>query len=332
MIAALCQRVAAQGRLKRPFAAVFDYSNSRKMGGRLAMQSMFSGLRSVEANESTDVSLGSGFSLMKTNEYLLSARSKSHMTGAEWKEGAEVGSYLVYKAQAQSESYETTKGNFLNGMMALQVLKPSRTLGLLFYGGFYEDAPRANSVFSLQRIERRPPMEPGPWAAKKWVDLELQAQLPATIESVQKIMSGPDAERKNAFILLQLGLEHFHPLVAGLLWMTGLEAIFDSGGKEEFKKAICKCLGKNCPIFPDWHPQKLTWTVEEKAIDLFVLRNKLAHGADLRDAAHDKKYPVDLLEKISLTDSWDQSPYALLLSEAACYLLCQVLQKEIAKA
>jgi hypothetical protein len=81
------------------------------------MQSMFSGLRSVEANEIADVSLGSGFSLMKTNEYLLSARSKSHMTGAEWKEGAEVGSYLVYKAQTQSESYETTKREFEKGRL-----------------------------------------------------------------------------------------------------------------------------------------------------------------------------------------------------------------------
>ena len=70
----------------------------------------------------------------------------------------------------------------------------------------------------------------------------------------------------------------------------------------------------------------------EIAIDLYVLRNNLVHRADLRKAASDPKYPVDLTEKRILPDSSDQVPYALLLSEAACYLLCQVLQKEIVRA
>jgi hypothetical protein len=67
--------------------------------------------------------------------------------------------------------------------------------------------------------------------------------------------------------------------------------------------------------------------VEEIAIPLFVLRNKLAHGADLRKAVTDKKHPVNLTQRVSLTQDTETVNYALLLSEAACYLLCQVLRK-----
>jgi hypothetical protein len=302
------------------------------------MQSMFSGLHGVEVGEAAEVSLGGGFSLVRTNNYLLSARDKRTMTGDECQESANVSRYLVYKhetpaspPQTYEETYEEIKNTFSSGLMALQVLKPIRTLGIVFYGQFYDEAPGAPAVFSLQRIERRPPMVPGPWACRKAFDQEMLKRMPATIDRVQQIMKGPNAERRNAFILLQLGLEHFHPLVAGLLWVTGLEAIIDSGGKERFKQKLCDCLGENSLVFPDWDSQQRDWTVGAIAIDLYVLRNKLAHGADLRKAVSDAKYPVDLTEKRTLPGSSDQGPYSSLLSEAACYLLCQVLQKEIAR-
>lgn len=301
-----------------------------------SVQTMFCGLPDIEAGEKAEVSLGGGFSLVKPNDYLLSARDKTGMTGREWEERASSSRFLVYKdetpqspSKTYEESYEAIKRSFLCGLMALQVLKPSRTLGILFYGQSYDESPEASGVFLHQRIERRPPMEPGPWARKKAFDQELLKRTPPAIEGVQKIMKGPSAERRNAFILLQLGLEHFHPLIAGLLWVTGLEAIFDSCGKEKFKQKLCECLGEDSLAFPDWHSQKREWTVGKIAIDLYVLRNKLAHGRDLRSAASDPKFPVDLTKKQALPDSSDQVPYALLLSEAACYLLCQVLQKEI---
>lgn len=37
--------------------------------------------------------------------------------------------------------------------------------------------------------------------------------------------------------------------------------------------------------------------------------------------------PLSLTAKVKLTDDSEPTVYALLLSEAACYLLCQVLQK-----
>jgi hypothetical protein len=71
-------------------------------------------------------------------------------------------------------------------------------------------------------------------------------------------------------------------------------------------------------------------TVDEIAVPLYTLRSKLAHGVDLRKAASDSNCPVNLIEEHALPNSSERVPYALLLSEAASYLLCQVLQKEIA--
>ena len=197
--------------------------------------------------------------------------------------------------------------------MAIQVIKPIRTLGF---------------IYRHQQIERRPPMEPGQWARINKFDDAMLAQVPAMIDRIQPVMDGKSVEKKNALILLQLGLEHFHPYIAGLLWITGLEAIFDSGGKDKFKKKLCDCLGSQTLAFLNWHskPDAPPYTVEEVAIPLFVLRNKLAHGADLRTAATDAKYPVDLMERVNLTPDSTATTQALLLSEAACYLLCQVLQ------
>jgi hypothetical protein len=198
--------------------------------------------------------------------------------------------------------------------MAIQVIKPISTLGLIYRG---------------TQIERRPPMQPGQWASENKFDDAMLGAVPAMIDRIQPVMDGRSVEKRNALTLLQLGLEHFHPYIAGLLWVTGLEAIFDSGGRDEFKKKLCQCLGPQTPAFPNWHskPDAPTYTVEEIAIPLFVLRNKLAHGADLRSAATDKKHPVDLTRRVNLTQENEAVNFALLLSEAACYLLCQVLQR-----
>ena len=288
-------------------------------------QCMFSGLRGVEVGDDAEVGLGNGFSLVKPNEYLLSARDHDSMTGREFADAASVSRYLVYKHKPlfRGTTYEELKAIFQCGLLALQVIKPVRTLGILFYGDY-----TPGSGFSLQCIERRPEMEPGPEALKKTFDQELLKLVPSTIESIRQIMKGTSAESRNAFILLQLGLEHYHPLIAGLLWVMGLEAIFDSGDKKVFKKKLRDCLGPSTRVFPDWNAQQPNYTVDDIAIDLYTLRNKLAHGADLRKAASDKKFPVDLIEKHTLPDS-SEPAYALILSEAACYLLCQVLRKEI---
>jgi hypothetical protein len=265
------------------------------------------------------IPLRDGLSLVRPHEQLLAHRWDEVQGRYEMEEEAKASRYLVceYPQWMQGEELVATPergaNRFYAGLMAIQIIKPIRTLGF---------------IYRRQQIERRPPMQPGQWALMNKFDDTMLAQVPAMIDRVQPVMDGRSVEQRNALTLLQLGLEHFHPYIAGLLWMMGLEAIFDSGGKEAFKAKLCDCLGPQTQAFPNWHakPDAPTFTVEEIAIPLFVLRNKLAHGADLRTAAADKKYPVDLTRRVSLTQETESVNYALLLSEAACYLLCQVLQ------
>ncbi len=247
------------------------------------------------------------------------------MTGSEFSAAEDAGRYLVYTPPVPPfprQTYEEINSLFHFGMLGLQILKPVPTLVLIFYGDY---APSGS--FSLQVIERRPPMEAGPWALRRSFDSAFLNAVPRIVSGVRAIMNGSNAEKKNAIHLLQLGLEHFHPLISGLLWVMGLDAIFNSGGAQKFKNDLCTYLGAQTPVYPPWNAGQPDWTLGDIAGELYVMRNKLVHSVDLRKAM--KKFPVNLVEKRALLSSLEPAPYALLLSEAACYLLCQVLQKEI---
>lgn len=255
------------------------------------------------------------------------------MSEVEYDASEHYGRYLVFKSEVQdTEQYERhpdterQKGmdHLHNGLMAFQIIKPSQTSGFSFHslefaGNLYPEA-----------VNRRAPMEVGQWARMRSFTPEFFSQVPELIGKILAVMGGSRAEMKNAIILLQLCLEQSHPLIAGLLAMMGMEAIFDSGGRDEFKRKLCHCLGASTLAFPDWNKPLFTapqYTVEEIAIPVYMLRNKLAHGADLRKASTDKTTPVDLVKKVTLVPEFEQRAHAYLLAEAACYLLCQVLQR-----
>jgi hypothetical protein len=268
------------------------------------------------------IRLGDGLWLVRPNTQLLSHRWDWVQSQGEMQEEEERTSrYLVceYPSWIEGEDSAITQNRgmdrFYAGLIAIQIIKPIRTLGLIYR-------------HPQLQYEKRRPMEPGQWAMMNEFDDTMLAQIPGMIERIQPAINGKNVEQRNALTLLQLGLEHFHPYIAGLLWVTGLEAIFDSGGREEFKKKLCECLGQDTLAFPNWHsrPNAPPYTVEEIAIPLFTLRNKLAHGADLRSAAKDPKHPVDFTRQMSLTQDTGDVNYAVLLSEAACHLLCQVLR------
>jgi hypothetical protein len=286
----------------------------------MSTETIHTALLGIAGEGDDSIPLSDGLSLVRPNDGLLRHRWDWVQGQGEMEEESKATRYLVceYPQWVPGEDWdaapERRTNRFYTGLMAIQVIKPIRTMGF---------------IYRHQVIERRPPMEPGQWARMNRFDDAMLAQVPAMIDRIQPVMDGKSVEKKNALTLLQLGLEHFHPYIAGLLWVTGLEAIFNSGGKDKFKKKLCDCLGPQTLAFPNWHskPEAPPYTVEEVAIPLFVLRNKLAHGADLRTAATDTKHPVDLMARANLTPDSTATTHALLLSEAACYLLCQVLQK-----
>lgn len=258
---------------------------------------------------------------------LLSARSTTIMSEDECRDGARVGCYLVYKAkQAHVRGADRDKSieEFQHGLMAFQILKPVQTLGFMFQGTMNE------SIFSLERISHRPPTDAGKWARMRGFDEPLLAQVHDMIPKIFGVMAGANAEHKNSIILLQLALEEPHPLLKGLLCVMAMEARFDSADRHDFKKKLCTCLGRSALAFPDWNspgfPQP-NHTVENLAIPLYMLRSKLAHGRDLRSAIRDTRTPVDLVKPVQWTRELGQVPHAYLLSEAALYIHCQVLQR-----
>jgi hypothetical protein len=286
----------------------------------MSTETIHTALLGIARDGDDSILLGDGLSLVRPNDQLLAYRWDWAQGKGEMEQEAEATRYLVCEypqwmpGEAWGAAPERGANRFYAGLMAIQVIKPIRTLGF---------------IYRRQQIERRPPMEPGQWASMNKFDGAMLAQVPAMIDRIQPVVDGKSVEQRNALTLLQLGLEHFHPYIAGLLWVTGLEAIFDSGGRAAFKDKLCDCLGPQTLAFPNWHsiPEAPAYTVEEIAISLYMLRNKLAHGADLRTAANDKKHPVDLTKRVNLTQDTETVNYALLLSEAACHLLCQVLQK-----
>ena len=286
----------------------------------MSIDTIHTALLGIAKGGDNSILLGDGLSLVRPNDQLLAHRWDWVQGKGEIEEEAKATRYLrcEYPQWLPGEGAENTRqrgtDRFYAGLMAIQVIKPIQTLGF---------------IYRHQEIERRPPMQPGQWATMNKFDDAMLMRVPNMIDRIQAVMDRGKVEHKNALSLLQLGLEHFHPYIAGLLWVTGLEAIFDSGGKDAFKKKLCDCLGPQALVFPNWHSKTdaPNLTVEEIAIPLFVLRNKLAHGADLRSAAADKKHPVDFTKRISLTQNTEMVNYALLLCDAACYLLCQVLQR-----
>jgi hypothetical protein len=290
----------------------------------------FTGLYNVDMGGHDEVDLGGGFFLSKPTPSLLSVRSRVDLSGRQFDEMEAVHCFLIHR-----ESLPLLRGperikkidHFQNGLMALQVLKPLKTFGIIF-----QASEVGNDRLNLERGCARPPIDPGEWAGIRSFDTEFISQVPAIIESITRVMSGRPAEPKNAINLLQLALEHFHPLVTGLLCVMGLEAALDGKGRNDFRKRLCECLGESTRVFPDWNSpsyQPPAYTVGGIAVDLYMLRNKIAHGINLREAAQDKKTPVDLLEKVQVVQDSPSRAYCLLLSEAAIYLLCAVIRKTV---
>src|SRR6266849_3535538 len=98
----------------------------------------YGGIRNVVFDEAHDaLALGSGFSLTKPNDVLLSARHRYFMNEEEYKHSETVSAYLLHKSQQSAlrdEGRDESLEVFQHGLMAFQILKPVQTLGFIFQG------------------------------------------------------------------------------------------------------------------------------------------------------------------------------------------------------
>jgi hypothetical protein len=290
---------------------------------------VFTGLRTVQPGTDADVPVGKKFSLLMPNQFILSARSRNAMNEREYWEAERDYRYLMYKrtfsyTDDPAKSRDLCVETLRRAVLAFQIIKPLQTSGFTFFG-----TESSRGGFSLESIYQRPPMDTGTWARGREFDASMLAQVPAMLARIDAVMVGTKAEPKNAITLLELSLEHTrsHALIAGLLAVMGMEAIFNSGDRNRFKRKLCRWIGAKTLAFPDWHSPRFQPpkdTAASVAIPLYTLRSKIAHGADLRSAM-----PVDLLRKVELIPEMDNRHLAVHLAEAAPYLLCRVLQKAL---
>lgn len=290
---------------------------------------VFTGLRFVDPGTDADVSVGKDFTLVEPDSVILSAtQSFGAMNQYESSEVKDYR-YLMYKrpfsyADDPVELRDRCSERLNRAVMAFQIIKPLQTSGFTFLG-----TESSSGDLHLETAERRAPMDVGPWARMRHFDATMLAQVPDTLAKIDKVMGGTKAEPKNAITLLQLSLEHtrFHVLLAGLLAVMGMEAIFDSGDRKDFKRKLCRRIGAKTLAFPDWNSpmfQPPKDTAASVAVPLYALRSKIAHGSDFRSAM-----PIDLLRKVELVPEMEKRPHAVHLSEAAPYLLSRVLQKAL---
>ena len=289
---------------------------------------VFTALENVNLPGLEEVKLTESLSLVRPNQLLLSCRDRHALSGEQYQRLENISCFLLLREQAppfRGPERDKRVSKLQNALMAFQVVKPLLTSGLLF-----QAIQLQATTLNLERIQARPPMDPGIWAKMRSFDTPLLSQIPDMISRVQSVMEGSDSRKKNAIYLFQLALEQVHPYITALLAVAGMEAIFDSSDRNIFKQKLCNCLGASTPAFPDWNsPEKLppSYTAEELAVHLYTLRSKIAHGANLLDAVKDKSAPVNLLELVDLLTDFDKPTYAMVLCESSIYLLAEVLKK-----
>ena len=291
----------------------------------------FTGLEGVDLDGQTKIALSDGFFLSQRTPQLVGVLDDSFWMGTAEKAGMKnVDSFFCLKSVRPLPS-DQEANRFQNGLMALQIVKPVPTIGYIFPG-----TAIGEGYVSVNHTERRPAMFAGEWSALRRFDHGLINHSKALMPKVLARMETGSAEQRNSVILLQLALEHFHPLVKGLFAVMGLEALLDSQDRNDFRRKLCARLAESTCVFPDWNspsaPPPSRYRVADIALHLYTLRSKIAHGVDLRKAAHDKNVPVDLTGRVELIEQLEPRPYGSLLSEAAVYILCLVLQRELGAA
>jgi hypothetical protein len=286
------------------------------------------GLRGVSLSPAADTALSPEISLREASETLLSAGDLQVMSAVQRHAMRHSSWFLVQRTVSSiacTPNAEACYETIQDALMALQIVKPVETDGFFFQG---DEQP--NGAVRWHGTSIRWPMTAGRWAQMRTFDDDQLTIARSMLDRVRAVMSGSEIAKKNAMHLLQLALEHPHPYVACLLAVTGMEAIFDSKDRWDFENKLCTLLGPSALAFPDWNSPDippLTYTVKDVAVHLYTLRSKIAHGANLVKAAQDKSCPVDLLQLKDYISQGDPVRYAVLLGEAAIYLLGHVLQK-----
>ena len=210
----------------------------------------FTGIRRVLLPEAQGFDLGHDLSLLPVSPLILSRWSPMDLNTRQKREMETVGYYLVerraidFPREATAESKAVDR--LFNGMMTIQIVKPTPTLGYVLQMTLCDAAQNAH--FGPSEI--RSPMNPGQWPSFQLLDAPLLNKIPPMIDKIETVMAGRNARKKNSIRLFQFALEHHHLVISCLLAVAAMEAILDTSGAEDFERKLCDALGGPRARFP----------------------------------------------------------------------------------
>src|SRR5208282_5567477 len=192
----------------------------------------FTGLTGIDLDGKVQVQLPEGFLLSAKTPQFAAVLDEGYIGSIQrmWWAARLDAFFCLRSAYSLPRTQEMDR--FQDGLMAMQIIKPVPSLGLIFQADDY------GGSLSHVSVQERPQMSAGDWAELRRFDNKLITQLDELMPKVLSLMRNGSAEQKNSVNLLQFSLEHLHPLIKGLFAVMGLEAVFDSKDRWEFKKSF----------------------------------------------------------------------------------------------
>jgi hypothetical protein len=291
----------------------------------------FTGVHGVSLPCGEEFQLAKGLRISTASPLILSRWSRLDLNIRQKHEMENVGHYLVYECECLQRSTvaeENARDRLLNALMAIQIIKPSATLGYVLQ--LFTSSSGGHSFFGPAEV--RAPMDPRQWPALRYLDRPLLEQAVRMVARLDSVMAGQDSRKKNAVYLLQLALEHPHPAITCLLAVSSMEACLGTWTAKDFVKVLCELLGTSSFAFPDWNSPRFVqphYTVGELAFDLHRLRSTIAHGNDFRLAVGRDRRSIDFQQLRDFIDERQKPTYIQLLCESSICLACKVLQQTL---
>jgi len=133
---------------------------------------------------------------------------------------------------------------------------------------------------------------------------------------------------QNPILLLEHGQQIGNVPLSALFWVLGLDMLFMAGGSiDAFVDRISGFLGPDSFIFPvtEIFQQQPFPRVKDVLGDLYVLRNKIAHGLEIPKLPYRKEY--HLHDTYGAVITGENYLYLHLMQESALFILCKSLRK-----
>lgn len=156
---------------------------------------------------------------------------------------------------------------------------------------------------------------------------QIEKDFPAVLDGVNRAFEAGVVRLQNPILFLEHGLQTDNVYLSLLMWVMGLDVLLMAGSISPFVDRLEGLLGGDSYVFPPVNspPVQPRPTVAEVARDVYLLRNKIAHGNEI------PKIPFRLPRVLEDTSgrqlNWESLVYAMILRDAALFLLTGSLRR-----